>query len=96
MTASELTATIRRASLALEGGDAIAAESLLESAVSACEESLRTGLRFEASDLSELCGAHANCTAAAARCRARLTQAFGAAGSARRAVSAYQPQLRSR
>ena len=90
MTAPELTATLRRATAALDEADPLSAASVLESAVTACEESLRAGLRLDRDDMSELRGLHARCTAAAERCQALLAQAIGAAGSARRALSAYQ------
>jgi hypothetical protein len=85
-----LSAALKQATSALEGDDAVAAAAALEQATHACEAALRQRLRFDRDQLGVLRALHDRCTAAAQRAGEKLALAMGAAGDARRAVSAYR------
>ena len=86
----ELAAALERAARALDAGDPAAAAAAMDGAVLACDAALRAGPRLDRADVGLLRRTHQQCESAAGRLRARLVEELGAAGSARRALDAYQ------
>jgi hypothetical protein len=84
-----IAAAMERAELALEGDDAVAATAALTEAVLGCQALAERGVRLDEATVARLRLLHERGTVTAARASARLAQALGSAGSARRAAAAY-------
>jgi hypothetical protein len=87
--AAELAGALQRAVLALEAGEAVGAAAALAEAGRRCDDARRRGSRLDPAAVASLLALHARCEVAAAVTSARLGRALHAAGSARRAASAY-------
>jgi hypothetical protein len=90
VTAETLGDALARAAAALEAGDAVGAAAAMAEAGRACQQAQARGERVERDALAVLAALHARCERGMLRTRATLEQALEAAGSARRAVTAYR------